>query len=392
LWFRTKALPWVEILGLLKWLGGIVTVVSLCIGTVTLSSYYLDWKSKQEAVTELVSAADWLVKSEAYSQAWQVYEEALSLTPSSAEIRKGQYKLVKRWLRDFAIEKSQVDEVLSRITVILYRNVNETDKRELATALAHIGWVQIIRDRYSLAMNADVDSLFEQALRADPKNIYANAMGGHWQLRKHRREITVAEVESAESMFSLALQEGMERAFIRRLQVKYLVKASYESYDHSSKFEQAILSSLLNASVSMMTNGEPQSSRRSRRGIFEAYDSAYKGGRAVEASIRMLSLGEHLKVIDWLLVDLDYKLDTTPQGSQVKYIKARLTEAAGRQEEALSAFQALARAKSSSDKLNQLVNKSIERLTAPPPGLEKINATVRTHIDPRGVGAGDAGT
>ncbi len=220
-----KQSSWSKISNMLKWLGGIVTVISLCIGTVTLSRHYIAWEEKRVAISELVNAAEWLEKSKSYSQAWQVYEEALILSPGLSEIRKGQYQLARRWLRDFKVSNKRADEILNRITVVLYRSVNEADKQELSTILAHIAWVQVIRARYSLAASADVDSLFEQALRADPHNIYANAMGAHWLLRKNTREITVADVKSVALMFSLALQGGMEAKYVRQLQLDYQVSA-----------------------------------------------------------------------------------------------------------------------------------------------------------------------
>lgn len=368
---------WSNFSGVLKWIGGIVTVISLVIGTVTLSRHYFDWQETRDSVSELVSAADWLVKSEAYAQAWQVYEEALTLAPSSTAIRKGQYQLAKQWLRDFDLEKSRVDEILSRITVILYRNVNEADKQELATALAHIGWVQVLRSRYFLPVDADVDSLFEQALRADPNNIYANAMGGHWLLRRNTRDISVADVKSAQSMFSLALQGGMEKKYVRQLQVGYLTKASHESGNYAGEVRLAILSAMLNNFFMMMNAGEPQPIEFNRRGLFNAYGSINSGGENVEASIGMLPAEDHLKVIDWLLVDFDYKLDTSRRGSQIKYLKARLVETLGRNDEALEAYSGLVESEYTSEKLGLLVDKSIERLT----GQLPASVTARNYRD-----------
>jgi len=62
-----------------------------------------------------------------------------------SEIRKGQYQLARRWLRDFKVSNKRANEILNRITVVLYRSVNEADKQELSTILAHIAWVQVIQ-------------------------------------------------------------------------------------------------------------------------------------------------------------------------------------------------------------------------------------------------------
>ncbi len=372
-----KKSSWSKISNMLKWLGGIVTVISLCIGTVTLSRYYIAWEEKRVAVSELVNAAEWLEKSESYSQAWRVYEEALILSPGLSEIRKGQYRLAKRWLRDFKVSNKRADEILNRITVVLYRSVNDADKQELSTTLAHIAWVQVIRARHSLAANADVDSLFEQALRADPNNIYANAMAAHWLLRKNPREITVADIKSVELMFSIALQGGMEAKYVRQLQLNYLIKTARESGGYKSGPRLAILSTMLNTFSFMMTSGEPKPGEYSRRGVLDLYGSSYRGGENVAASLDMLPAKDHLRVIDWLLFGLDYRLESSHKGSQIKYLRARLMEVSGRPDDALDIYRALMNSTFTSKQLDQLVNNSIERLT----GKLPARATARGYLD-----------
>ena len=54
---------WKRLSNILKWVGGVVTVISLVVGMVTLSGYYQDWRERHDAVAELVDAADWLIKS-----------------------------------------------------------------------------------------------------------------------------------------------------------------------------------------------------------------------------------------------------------------------------------------------------------------------------------------
>jgi hypothetical protein len=86
-----------------------------------------------------------LIKAEDYGQAWQMYEEALTLIPSSAKTLHGQFKLAKVWLRNFSSSKETADEVLNRITSILYRGLRKADADEVATILAHVCWTQVIR-------------------------------------------------------------------------------------------------------------------------------------------------------------------------------------------------------------------------------------------------------
>jgi hypothetical protein len=176
---------WKRLSNILKWVGGIVTVISLVVGMVTLSGYYQDWRERHDAVAELVDAADWLIKAEDYGQAWQMYEEALKLVPNSAKTLRGQFKLAKVWLRNFSSSKETADEILNRITSILYRGLRKADADEVATILAHVGWAQVIRAGRSMAVNVDADTVFLDALRSSPGNVYANVMSGYWILIGH---------------------------------------------------------------------------------------------------------------------------------------------------------------------------------------------------------------
>jgi len=202
-------------------------------------------------------------------------------------------------------------------------------------------------------------------------------MGAHWLLRKNIREITVADVKSVELMFSLALKGGMETKYVRQLQLDYLTKAGFESGHYKGELRLAILSAILNTFSFMMTSGEPKPGEYSRRGVLGFYGGSDGSGENVEASIDMLPAKDHLKVIDWLLFDLDYRLERSRKGSQIKYLRARLMEVLGRSDDALDAYRALMNSTFTSKQLDQLVNNSIERLT----GKLPARATARGYLD-----------
>jgi len=238
--------PWKRMTTILKWIGGVVSVISLLIGMVTLTGYYQDWRERHNAVTELVDAADWLIKTKNYSQAWQMYEDALQLIPSSAKAFRGQLQLAKIWLRDFRSSKETADELLNHITAILYRGLRKADNYELATILAQIGWAQVIRAENSLPAYIDVDALFQEALHSSPGNVYANAMLGYWILLG--RGVPIQDITLAQSKFAVALNSQDEKTFVRRLQFSSLVDLSYGRAD---EVEQTALGILLRESFSM---------------------------------------------------------------------------------------------------------------------------------------------
>jgi tetratricopeptide (TPR) repeat protein len=353
--FLQKRNIWQTLSTGLKWIGGVVTIVSLLIGMFTLAGYYLDWQERRDAVTELVEAADWLIKTKDYSQAWQMYEEALQLVPSAANVRKGQFQLAKLWLRDFRASKKKIDGLLNRITAILYRGLRGSDKHEIATILSHICWAQILRIENSIPVTIDVDAVFQEALHASQDNIYANAMMGYWILRK--RGVVPEDVALAQSKFMVALKTENKKSFVRRLQFAGLIDLSYGKSD---ELEKIVLAVLLRTSYSMMQAGEPKPADRHRFKILDAYGNM---GRAdhVEASIKALPPADHLAVHEWLLDGLDYS-GRSRMLIQSKYVRARLMESMGDRQPALLQYQSLLEKTQSTNKLYALLKKGITRL------------------------------
>ncbi len=364
---------WKKLSNILKWVGGVVTVISLVVGMVTLSGYYQDWRERHDAVAELVDAADWLIKTEDYGQAWQMYEEALKLVPSSAKTLHGQFRLAKVWLRNFSSSKETADEILNRITSILYRGLRKADADEVATTLAHVGWAQVIRAGRSMAVSVDVDAVFQEALRSSPDNVYANAMLGYWLLIG--RGATVQDITLAQSKFALALSSNKERDFVRQLQFSNLVDLTFGKDD---EVEQAALIALLKASFSMMQNGETKPIVRFRKRIMEAYGFMGKAEN-IEASFNALPTADHLAVHEWLMKDLDFK--GLHSFTQALYIKARLTEALGKKQEALEKYQSLLTESNSTKQLDGLINKGIYRLTGELPERAKARTYNNDPVD-----------
>ena len=359
---------WKKVSNTLKWIGGVITVISLLTGTVTLAGYYQDWRERRDAVADLVDAADWLIKAKNYSQAWQMYEEALTLNPSSEKVFLGQLKLAQIWLRDFVTNKDKVNETIDRITAILYRGLRSADSDEKATILAHVGKGQSIRKENRLPVFVDVDTVFQEALRASPENVYANAMLGYWILLK--RGVSTEDIALAQSKFAVALKNQDKRAYVHRLQFSSLVDHSYGRDDN---VEQAALKVLLRESFAMMKKGEPKPYKLHRHKILDAYGLT---GRAehVEASIGFMPPEDHLAVYEWLQDGDDSRKKML---AQAQYLKARLTEALGRKKEALAQYQSLLEASNSTKQLDDLVNKGIARLT----GSLPERALARTYID-----------
>ena len=366
-----RGLFWHHLSTSLKWVGGIVTVVSLVVGMLTLTGYFQDWRERRQAVNELVAAADWLIRTDNYRQAWQMYDKALDLSPGSPGIFAGQLALAQRWLRDFNAPAEQAAGLLDRLTEVLYRGLTRADPPEQATLLAHIAWARGKSPVFSAGRHEEVMAIFDQALAAQPTNVYANAMSGAWLL--FRRGVGVDEVEEATARFDLALAGELARPYVRRLQFNALVNLSYGKSD---ALERAALAALLPALWQRLQQGEEKPTMDHRFKILSAYGTSGRGDH-IEASVAMLPPNEHLAVIDWLLQDLDYYRGNQRMRAQLAFLRARLREAAGERTVALERYRQLMENDKATAQLNKLIDQGIGRLT----GALPARATARRYID-----------
>jgi tetratricopeptide (TPR) repeat protein len=361
---------WKIVSDTLKWTGGIVTVISLVVGTVTLAGYYQDWREKNSVIDELVAASEWLIRTHHYRQAWDAYQQALELNPGSTQVRHGQFELAQIWLRDFDADKESADRLLTDIGAVLVRGLPSANPEEAATILAHMGWVQVQRADRELLVHGDIELLFEEALKHDDVNAYANAMYGYWSLIRYGPR-DADTVRDQEVRFDKALRDSRTQDYVRRLQlISFRVHAKGQEYEK----DRAALAALLRAAWSMQLNGEPLPSERAIADISRAYGA---GGRAgnVEASLDALPVDDHLAVHLWLFGD-PIEQSSRSYDAQTKYVRARLFEAAGDAPAALEQYQALLATADTRARVDGLVDAAVERLT----GRVPERALARTYI------------
>jgi len=351
---------WKKVGRCVQWAGGAVTVISLSMGVLTLSGLYGRWREERRAIAEHVAAARWLAETEHYAQAWQMLAEASKLSPSAPDVRRGQFDLALAWLRDFSSEKETAGATLDAMTAVLYRRLADADDDQVATILAHVAWAQTLRARFDLPVFVDVDGLLERALAASPRNVWANAFEGWWLL--YRRGAGPDDVSLAQRHFRTAIDDGRERELVRRLQLGSLANLSY---GRSDELERAALETLLRTCSEMMRDSEPPPPEDVRYKILDGYGTMGRGDH-VEALLPALPPADHLAVNAWLREGLAY--DARPRMvTQLRYLEARLVEARGDSADALRRYRELLETEDSTEPLDELVNRGIERLAGEPP-------------------------
>ncbi len=348
----------------LKWIGGVVTVISLVLGVRTLAEHYGRWQEERAAIDELVSASEWLTQAGNHGQAWTVLESASDLSPSSPRVRGAQASLAKSWLRNFHVHED-ANPILDALTEVLYRQLSHASPDETATVLAHVARAEILRLDFGAAHRVDPDELLDQALETGPENPYANLFKAHWLTGK--RPVTAGSVEAARPYYSAALtasQSEADRSWVRRMQMDRLAWLSDRGGDET---KISASRAFLLAASDMMEAGEPRPHPEARRNVVEAFGFMGRGD-GVESRLDVLPPDTYRRVLDWLHEGLD--LSASQQAQRV-YVEARLAELAGRNDEALQSLDGLMNDDRTNDRLQKLIDQGVLRITGelPPRAL-----------------------
>ena len=203
----------------LKFIGAIVTVVSLVLGMASLNGLYRNWKETRQAVTEMVSAAQELEKIGEYQASWDIYQKALEIDPGYSAIRNGQVQLAMKWLLNIKIvnKETTFSEIVDKLVPVLYKGISTAEDDQASKLLGHIGWAYFTKGRDKPVV-VDVRAIYDKALTLAPNNMYANVMMGHWIILKmvnlkrqrniFKRPWTTARIGSGSDKCSLAHFSG----------------------------------------------------------------------------------------------------------------------------------------------------------------------------------------
>lgn len=343
-----------------KWIGGALAVISLLTGVLSLNGLYSDWRDKQEAVAEIVIAAQWLLETKGYQQSWDLYQQALELSPGSSTARSGQIELAMLWLRNIRVlgDKETFTSIVDRLLPILHRGLATADNKRSATLLAHVGWAYYLKHRDIKAYKAEVNTAFQRALEFDPLNGYANAMYGYWLISYEDN------LDDGVASFERALKTDIDRLWIRRLQMNSLAEESYRLYRRKPEILVRYMDVLLRTANEMRKNNEPLPAERTRYNIIRNYGPSYSAGN-VEILVPLLPPKDYLETVIWLLAGED-KTESFKTKLQTRYLIARLTEETGDKDSALTQYYEIFRAKSGRESFNILVDAAIERIAGKP--------------------------
>ena len=204
--------PMKTLANVLKWVGGTAAILSLLMGMSQLNSLFQNWRDRQEAVSELVKAADIQMETGDYPGAWRLLEEALELEPGSKSARTIQVQLAMRWVRNIRKDSKQsFKDIIEKLLPALYRGATSADERTAADGFAHLGWANYLQYREGMTW-LDIDAQYQRALDLDSANLYAHVMWGHWMLwPDNEQKYDGGNLNRAVDHFSATLKSGQEK-------------------------------------------------------------------------------------------------------------------------------------------------------------------------------------
>ena len=332
-----KPQPWQVLATFLKWTAGAVTIAALITYCVNLRGNYSDWREKRRHVNELIKAAERLKGFETYSMAWEMYDQALVLSPSSRLARDGQIELAMIWLKDFTVGLDfDHEETPYELISALSRGLGSNDRDKEASILSHIGLAyELIGAK---KWNAIIEKTYRQALEIAPDNPFANTLFGRWIVKDS------SDYSEGKRYFALALERGVEKEWIRREQLVCLLTLIRNSFSSTKPENKGYSKELLNVLNGMRVAKEPAPQPHLSSDLVSVLYGSNNSPSRMENLISMASPEEHLQTLRWLISTMDLQ---SPHYSnvwkQIDFAKARLTEEIGNTKTAFDLYSELAK-------------------------------------------------
>jgi hypothetical protein len=351
---------------LLKWIGGIAAIVSLVIGMSRINNIFQNWRERNEAVSELVQAAEMQKETGDYPGAWRLLDEALKLELGSKLAREKQVRLAMIWLRNVRTEGSaSFKDIVDKLLPALYRGATSANERTAADVFAHLGWANYLQHREGMTW-LDVDAQFQRALELDPENVYAHVMWGYWMLWPgNRQKYEDSNLNSAREHFATALKSGQQRAFIRNMQFNGLFNASGVDVGVASGVDLG--GDGINIKNEIRKQHETIKYAHRYRVIKTYTDLLYTSDYAQELSRKLMAAlppKDLLETFRWLTTAQDTRAKLTAnQTESYKFLNAYFTEKAGDLQQALSMYKSLKNELRPNSAFHARVDQAVERIS-----------------------------
>ena len=331
----------------LKWIGGVAAVISLLLGLNQVTGVLQTFRVHHKEFAEAMKAGELEQERGDYPAAFDSFKRAVELDPVDRDAQKHQAQAAMLWLENVQTRERSFTDTANLVLPVLDKSLSNAKGQYAADLLAHIGWANFLKSRDGSGSPETIAKSYQDAVKLDPHNPYANAMWAHWILWQN------GDATQAKEHFAAALESGRARPFVRELQL-----AAYRNVRSPENDAE-----LLRVSNEMRKQGETMQPR-DRSDIFNEIFFFDLDDRAEFAPVlRAVTPEDAVATYDWLSVG-QTRADLAVRR---EFAAAFALEVAGQPGEALAQYKSLQqRLQQSSTQysLTYAVNNAIKRLSA----------------------------
>jgi hypothetical protein len=331
---------------LLKWVGYLTAIFSLCATVVGFAKYLYTHQEITKTTNALLATEAEEKKAGDYGAGWQTLEKAKQLDPNSDAVRIAQNELAMVWVRNIHLQEGQrFSDVTNTLEPVLLRAVTSAKPGpEQADLRAHVGWAYFLETRDGRA-DLDPAKEYREAAAEDNNNPYAQAMWGHWILWQN-----CAHISKAEEHFTAALAAGRQGEYVRRMELSALLNC------HTRESDREVI-----RVVNDMRKEGRRTDNWERGHIVAIYYQEFTQRTAdTLLFINAVPAAEHVATFQWLFDDPAW--DANGRGSRIYYL-AELQEAAGQRDDARSTYTMALSQMSRYSTFKDAANAGVKRLS-----------------------------
>lgn len=327
----------------LKGVGAVAAIVSLLLALNQITGVVQNLRIHHKQFSDAMNSGEEQMRREDYAAAFKSFKRAMEIDPIDKSAQQKQTEAAMLWLENVhANDKQSFTDVANQLLPVLDNSLIKAKGQLAGEIMSHIAWANFLKYREGQREGVNVGGNLKAALTADPNNVYAHAMSGHWLLWAGN------DVNAAETHFKAALATGRVHDYVRDLQL-----AALENHDAPENNIE-----LLRVADEMRKAGETMSSRN-RHDIFWKVFTANMHSPDFPNILKTLSPADTVATYDWL----DDMNSGEAKTSAHAFLMADLKEVGGDRVGALADYQALKKQMKNNDGLLPAVNLHIQQLS-----------------------------
>lgn len=329
----------------LKGVGAVAAVVSLLLAINQFTGVVQNLRIHHKEFSDAMNSGDQQMQREDYAAAYKSFKHAADLDPIDKHAEQKQTEAAMLWLENIhANDKQSFTDVANQLLPVLDIAFSKAKGQRAGDIMAHIAWANFLKYREGQREGVNIEGNLKAAFIADPNNVYAHAMSGHWTLWNGN------DISTAQTHFKAALATGRVHDYVRDLQLSAL-----ENHDSPENDME-----LLRVSDEMRKAGESLQSRH-RHDIFWKVFTANLHSANFVNILKVLSPADTVATYDWL----DDQGTGGGKTSARAFVLADLKEVNGDRAGALADYQTLKKQMQDNDGILPAVNLHIQQLSHP---------------------------